>query len=141
MKKIDRILLIDDDEINNFINELLLRGLDLTDQFHVFKNGKEALAFIKESCIVDEKLCSGLIILDHYMPVMDGMEFMEELNKINHTNSHEFVVLLLAATTSPADLKKFEALGIADTTDKPLSEEKVLEVCELYHKRRKESKN
>ncbi len=135
MKKVERVLLIDDDEINNFINELLLRGLNVTDELHVFKNGKEALEFITENCIINSKLCPGLIILDHHMPVMDGMEFMQELNKLEGIDKKDLVVLLLAASTSVHDLEKFKELGIILTTDKPLSEQKVIEACDIYHSR------
>ena len=47
MKRLSAILLIDDNETSNFLNERLLRRLNLTDHILVLSNGKQALDYLE----------------------------------------------------------------------------------------------
>lgn len=134
MKKIERILLIDDDEINNFINLKLLNRLNIAEEIKILKNGFEALNHLKNQCILNGKICPGLVFLDHHMPVMDGMEMMQEFNKIPITNRNDIVFILLGANSSKADFALFKNLGVEEFTEKPLEEEVVLNAYNKYWK-------
>jgi CheY-like chemotaxis protein len=132
MRKLKTILLIDDDPINNFINLRLLEKLAIADFVKVVRNGKEGIDFIKTACKPEERICPEFIILDNHMPVMDGIEFMEQLNKENFINRDEVVILALAATYTEEDMEKLRNLGVQEFTNKPLSKEIVLEICQRY---------
>jgi CheY-like chemotaxis protein len=132
MRKLKTILLIDDDPINNYINKRLLEKLAIADSVKVVRNGKEGIDFIKTACKPDEMMCPEFIILDNQMPVMDGMEFMENLNKENFINRDEVVILCLAAASTEVDIEKLKKLGVQEFTNKPLSKEIVLEICQRY---------
>lgn len=129
MKKLKKIMLVDDDFINNYINEKLLNKLELAEQVVVLKNGKEGLDFLKEN---SEGVCPELIFLDNQMPVMDGVEFMENLKKINFRNFKEVVVMLLVATVNDSDIEKYKELGVNEFTSKPLSEKVILDTVNKY---------
>ncbi|MFN6945615.1 MAG: response regulator [Cytophagaceae bacterium] len=133
MTKINTVLLVDDDEINNFINGRLLNSLDIAQDVRIVKNGQEALKFIGNKCRTeDNKICPELILLDQNMPVMDGVEFLEEFNKLDFSNKDDVVIIMLSAASEPADKSKIETLGISGFMIKPLTKESVLEVYKKH---------
>jgi len=68
------ILLVDDDEIHLEITEVSLQ-----DEYEIFmvKSGEEALEFLGKSQIVPD-----LILLDIFMPVMNGWVVFDKINDI-----------------------------------------------------------
>lgn len=137
MKKLNTILLIDDDQINNYLNEVLLKELGIAQAVKVVLNGKQALEYLLDHCEATHKsehkrsFCPELIIFDHHMPVMDGMEFIQALNQIGFVNRQEVVFILLAIHTAQEDIEAFKGLGVQEFTNKPLSKEIVMDA---YHK-------
>lgn len=135
MRKIKKILLIDDDEVNNFINKAILERLNIAEEIITVLNGKDALEYLKQHCFSDKSICPHFIILDHLMPVMDGIDFMEEINLLKFREKEKQTkILLLASHATPEDIEVYEELGIDDYTPKPLSEETVLELWKKYWK-------
>ena len=132
MKKLNRVLLVDDDDVNNFLSRQILEELDIYKHLVVLFNGKEALDYIIQECVIPDKLEIDLIILDHHMPVMDGKEFMEEFNKRHFKGKEDIKILLLGAHSTLKDLEMFKELGVHDFTSKPLSKETVLELYDKY---------
>ena len=132
MKKLEKILLVDDDPTNNFLNSKLLNDLKFAEEIVVLTNGKLAFDYIQENCNTPTKSCPALIILDHHMPVMDGMEFMKLLNNSGILKTMEVVVLLLAVQTKPEDLILFQKLGVQEFTPKPLSKKRLMEAYQKY---------
>ncbi|HTF80358.1 MAG TPA: response regulator [Cytophagales bacterium] len=132
MKKIEQILLIDDDEINNFLNVRLLNQLGITKEIKVLHNGAEALDYIKSNCIKNDKICAGLVILDHHMPVMDGLEFMKEYNKLSISNRSAMVFIMLGASTVIKNRELLKELGVEEFASKPLSKQAVLDTYLKY---------
>ena len=140
MKKLKKILLIDDDEINNFINVHILQKLNIAEKIKVAKNGKEALDFIKDTCGPNDLICPEFIILDYKMPVMDGIEFLENLHKLKFQNWHEVIFLALAAHLKEDTIEELRRLGVQEFTSKPLSEELIMELYGKYWAQKAETK-
>src|SRR5687767_13817888 len=102
MKKLKKILLVDDDKINNYLNETLLEDLHIADTISIEMNGELALKHLQDNCDLklSNYLCPQLVILDHYMPVMDGLELMEALKRINFIDRHKVVFILLGVNSN-----------------------------------------
>lgn len=128
MRKLNCILLVDDDFASNYLTETVLQDMDLTDQIHVAKNGQEALTFVQENCKSDTLNCPDLILLDINMPVMDGFEFLKEFEKIQ-TYKHTSIILLTTSTNSK-DIEKAKQYQVTAYLEKPLTEEKLLKIIE-----------
>lgn len=80
MKK-KAIWLIDDDPIYKIVMKKIITKLGLLDTTTTFSNGKEALVAL-ELVMQNQHNIPDLILLDIEMPVMDGWEFMNEIQKL-----------------------------------------------------------
>ena len=127
MRKLNVALLIDDDSINNFINERLLKKLQIAEQVKVVLNGEEALKYIKARAS-EGTSCPELILLDINMPVMDGFEFMENYKNLNLSFVSKPVVILLTTSKNTIDLQRASDVNISGYLNKPLTNDKVKEV-------------
>ena len=71
-----KVLIIDDDNINNFLCVSILEELQITKEVQVVENGEDGLNKLLDPL---EEI-PDLVIFDHKMPVMDGAEMVEQLH-------------------------------------------------------------
>lgn len=121
-------MLVDDDEITNHINKLLIEDLDLAHHIAVAYNGQEALEIIQGQMIKDQQPL--LILLDINMPVMDGFEFLAELENMKNLDRENIYVVILTSSNNQKDLDRTKRHKIHGYLDKPLTEEKVIQVLD-----------
>jgi CheY-like chemotaxis protein len=74
-----KIIFIDDDTEMVRIYNSILEHKNLSDYFLHFENGKEGIDYLKG--IKDEEDLPDYILLDLYMPEMDGFKFLKQFNK------------------------------------------------------------
>ncbi|GGZ41990.1 response regulator [Echinicola pacifica] len=72
------VLLIDDDEINNYVNSSILHKEFPHLEIKQFTSAEEALAHILSNADIPY-----YIFLDINMPLMNGWEFLDELDKLD----------------------------------------------------------
>lgn len=132
MNDFDWVLLVDDDKINNYINERLIKKLNLASQINVAFNGEEALEAL-EQLITTESKSNGFIFLDINMPVMDGFEFLEVFKEKYQSINGKVTIVMLTTSTNSKDLEKVKSAGIAGYINKPLTEQKILELFQGFN--------
>lgn len=132
MKKLSIVLLIDDDSTTNFLNNLLLKRLDVADTLLVAENGAVGLSILADVCTEATLSCPALILLDVNMPVMNGIEFLEAYQHLPLAQRQATIVVLLTTSVHPRDLERVRQLPIAGTLSKPLTEEKIRGVLQQY---------
>lgn len=126
MKRIDSVLLVDDDPICNFISTTLLKQLHIAEEIHTVTNGKEALRFLKENAAIKTvSIFPEVIFLDLNMPVMDGFDFLEQLNKTMPAYATVSKIYILTSSESPLDIDRCNQYDIAGYISKPLNEQKI----------------
>ncbi len=126
MKRIDSVLLIDDDEVCNFISVTLLKHLHLSDSINSVTNGKEALRFLKENAVIKTtQVFPEVILLDLNMPVMDGFDFLEQLTNTMPAYASVSKIFILTSSESPLDIDRCRRYDIAGYISKPLTEQKL----------------
>lgn len=130
MHKVSCILLVDDDEINNFINESMIRRMDVCDKVKISLNGEEALLYLAKHGSSFDSDFPELIILDQHMPEMEGAEFLELFNQINANKQKKAKIVVLSANENPEIKEKLYNLGVRNFLMKPLTEEKLKRVLE-----------
>ncbi|MBL7929047.1 MAG: response regulator [Bacteroidia bacterium] len=115
-------LLIDDNEIDNFINERIINTSGFAEEIIVKTSTDEALEFLK-GCEQNPASMPPVIFLDLNMPVKDGFVFLEEFNKLSDLVKSKSKVVVLSASISPDDINKASANPyVIRYLNKPLSE-------------------
>ena len=135
MQKLSSILLVDDDDTTNFLNESLLRALQVADQFVVARNGLEALALLENQCVAPTASCPALILLDVNMPAMNGMEFLEAYQRLPREHQEAIIIVVLTTSMNSTDLTRLNELPIAGMASKPLTEDKINTILKLHFQR------
>ena len=127
LNAINSILLIDDDNIANYLHASLIRKVNLTTTIFVKLNGREALNFLEESYAQCMALPS-LIFCDLNMPVLNGFEFIEWLRQNSIAVLNNIPLVALSTSACDADMKKMNELKVQHCLAKPLTREKLLSV-------------
>ena len=128
MKAIKSIGLVDDDEVYVFLTKKVIEITNLIDLIIVFKNGLQALNYLKENFDKPDSL-PEIILLDLSMPVMDGWQFLEEWVKLKPKIGKKITIYLSTSSISPVDILR--AKEIAEVTDiifKPITIEKLIDI-------------
>ena len=133
MDKIRCILLVDDDQITNFANQLLLEDLAVAEQVLVANNGQEAIQRIRQQC--GGGACPELILLDINMPVMNGFEFLKAYEGLDVAHKQSVVILMLTTSMNPGDVERLKQVPIQGLLNKPLTEEMVRDLLQRHFNR------
>ncbi|QHL88585.1 response regulator [Nibribacter ruber] len=132
MKRLNLILLVDDDETTNYLNKRLLNNLGVAERIEVATNGEEALKFLKTNHAAGHP-GPELILLDIKMPVMDGFEFLEEYTHLSAELKNCILVMMLTSSASFYDLERLKQYTTVQRhISKPLQEPHVREIMDTY---------
>jgi len=136
MKKINCILLIDDNPADNYYHEYIINDTGLCSHVKVAVNGIEALSYLKRS-MEEERTETvpkpDILFLDINMPRMDGFEFLEEYKKLNDNMRSSIKVVMLTSSPNPDERNK--ALVYPEVNEfhiKPLSMDMLRGILEKY---------
>ncbi len=120
------IMLIDDNEIDNFINQKMMESCNFSENIHIYTSGKSALEYLKNMERIQDgsKLTTPeLIFLDINMPVLDGFQFVEEFEKLDKKFISATKIIMLTSSIDPDDHAKSKLFSsIHDYVIKPLSQ-------------------
>lgn len=122
MAKFKDILLVEDDPITILVCERIIKMTSFAEKVTSCQNGKLAFDYLlhaKEKGTLPE-----IIFLDINMPVMNGWDFLMELDKVK-SDFEEFPgIYLLSSTVDPEDFTKAKEFTLVkDFISKPLSKE------------------
>ncbi len=132
MRKLQSILLIDDDPTTSYVNQKLLERLDVTDRVRVALTAPEALELLATHGEHPRADAPVLLFLDVQMPVMDGFEFLAAYQQLPLAQREAIVVIMLTNSLYALDVARMEQLPIAGFLEKPLTEEKVRHVLKTH---------
>ena len=114
----NRILLVEDNKINQLVVAKLLRKLNI--DVVTADNGLEALEAI-------DKIYFDLILMDIQMPKMDGYRATAEIRKNTDERKRETPIIALTASAFLTEKEKAKLFGMNDHVGKPFGQEDLLD--------------
>jgi CheY-like chemotaxis protein len=125
--KYHRAMLVDDNEMDNFINQKIIESSLFAKNIYISTNGISALEFLKNILATEnlaEEIMPNVIFIDINMPLMDGFQFIDEFLKLPEKIKKKTKLVIL--TTSINNDDKGRALKYGNKVtfiSKPLNEE------------------
>ncbi len=131
-RKLNCILLIDDDEPTNVFHQMVIEEAGCAETVVSVESGPEALNYL-ESKVDGEHPQPALIFLDINMPDMNGWEFLEEYNKLESKMKGDIVFIMLTTSLNPKDKETAESIPtINGFSNKPLTVESLTEMVKEH---------
>ena len=138
-KKLDCILLIDDDPATNFLHKMIIEQAQIAHEIRIVYNGQEAIDYLIRSADYETPDPStypepDLIFLDINMPVMDGWEFLEAYEERFSTHLKATVICMLS-TALPKNVEhkiNRRRIEISNFIEKPLRRNMLLDIMGHY---------
>lgn len=99
------ILLIDDNEIDNYVTNYIVTKSQLAEKITTKNSAIVALEYLKS---LEENTTDfpELIFLDIKMPIMDGFGFLDELIKLSSIIEKKCVVIMLSSSNDQNDIDR-----------------------------------
>jgi CheY-like chemotaxis protein len=112
-----RVLLVEDNKINQFVTASFLKNWGL--KTDIANNGQEALDLLM---VRDYDIC----LMDLHMPVLDGLETVREFRKKEKPPRNKNLPIIALTANAFSDTKK-EVLdsGMNDFTSKPINQDEL----------------
>ncbi len=115
-------IVIDDTELDQFIAKKMITQADKRFEVKSFYEAKSAIEYIKSE---SELLSTGtvtLILLDMYMPVMNGFGFLDAFETLDPEVQNKYYVVALTSSVDFTDNARFKSYtSVRGVLCKPLS--------------------
>lgn len=118
-----QVLVVEDNEINQIVLQAMLEPLKF--QLDFADNGKEALEKIKQKKY-------HVILMDHYMPVMDGVETTIAIRNMEDEYYHKIPIIALTADAVEGTKEQFFEIGMNDFLTKPVDMKKICKTLQKW---------
>jgi CheY-like chemotaxis protein len=120
------ICIIDDDPIYQFLINKVIGNSKAGHELMFFKNGKEALDYFMLDLTNN---LPEIILLDLEMPIMDGWDFLKEIDKLQTEKTDIYIV---SSSISDEDKDKAKTFPrIKGHYSKPINSNKIQEITKL----------
>jgi CheY-like chemotaxis protein len=130
--KYQSVMLVDDNELDNFINQKVIESCFFSKTIYVNTNGISALEFFKNIMTAEKSLKSiipRVIFIDINMPLMDGFQFIDEFMKFPQNIKDRTNLVILTSSISPRDKEIVSRYGDkVSFINKPLNEESLFNI-------------
>lgn len=131
-KAIDLVMLVDDNDTDNFISKRIIEITDFAGRVEVKNSGKSALDYLAENQNSPENL-PNIIFLDINMPVVDGFVFLYEFEKFRELVRTKCKVIILSSSDNKRDIDKIVNNNyVIKFITKPLTEGSLEEIRLKY---------
>ncbi|MBO5487663.1 MAG: response regulator, partial [Eubacterium sp.] len=116
-----RLLLVDDNQMNLDLLKGILRNTKMKLDFAM--NGQEALELVRKNRY-------HLILMDHMMPVMDGVEALQNIRSEHLCDDISIIVLTANVVENAKD--EYLAAGFDDYLSKPIFRKQLIDTLKKY---------
>ncbi|MGO4903928.1 response regulator [Flavobacterium sp. W20_MBD1_R3] len=99
------IWIVDDDTIYQIIVNKIIQRSEKFSAVSSFKNGKEAIDHLYLA-VENDEILPDIILLDINMPIMDGWEFMEQMDLLKCKFNKQIIVYIVSSSIAVEDKNK-----------------------------------
>ncbi|ELR73209.1 two-component response regulator [Fulvivirga imtechensis AK7] len=125
-------MLVDDNEIDIFINQKILEFNRFAKKLLTFNSGRTALDYLGSSALED---LPEVIFLDLNMPVIDGFRFLYEFSKFPEKIKKKSSIVILTSSDNLRDKEKVKVnVDVIQFLSKPLNDQKVDKIRMMLQK-------
>ncbi|MES2140740.1 MAG: response regulator [Bacteroidota bacterium] len=125
--KYQSVMIVDDCEIDNYINEIIIKKAGFAENVYKHSGALGSLEFLKNIAMLnytDLDLLPSVLFLDINMPVLDGFQFLDELNNFPTQLNRKIKIVILSSSANPSDIKKASQYKqVVKFLHKPLTKE------------------
>jgi CheY-like chemotaxis protein len=108
-KNVKTVLLVDDDNMTNFLHQRVLSKSAICADVKVAKNGQEGIQKLVElNQVLASKDDTVVVFLDLNMPILDGWGFLQEYAKNKNNLKFNTKIFVLSSSINPDDKEKAE---------------------------------
>lgn len=128
---VKNVLLVDDNETDNFIHKVVLELNNFAENIIVCDGGKAALDYLRkhednDSCLPD------IIFLDLNMPVVNGFRFLSEFESLPLSIRSKSKIVILSSSENSRDKERVSSHShVCAYLTKPLSEDGLAQLREM----------
>lgn len=116
-----RVMVIDDNPIDLYITDRVIRKCDFSSQVLQFSSAQEALQYLTEHKNTPE-LLPEIIFVDIYMPQMSGFEFMEEYDLFSDSLKSHCSCYIISSSLDHKDILRAGAdINVVAFQEKPVN--------------------
>ena len=120
--KFERVLLIDDNDIDNFINERMITTTNFGRTVVVKTSSEAAIEYLRKNMETADQI-PHIVFLDLNMPVVDGFGFLTEYESLPDAVKKFSKVIVLSSSISPEDINRASTNPyVVKYINKPLNE-------------------
>jgi CheY-like chemotaxis protein len=105
--KVPNLWIIDDDPMSSFYIKRLAELGELAHIITIYNTAQGAINYLLHHRKTVEHL-PDIILLDIYMPEVDGWEFLNQLKKIEDQLTKKAAIYIISSSNHPRDLSKAE---------------------------------
>lgn len=129
-RPINAIMLVDDNKIDNFFHERVIKKYNPEITVIVRETGQDAIDYLTGDGM---PLLPNLIFLDINMPGMNGWEFIEHYKQLDRELHTSIIVVMLTTSQNNEDILLAKSHNIiADFKSKPLTIEGLKEIIDNH---------
>lgn len=126
------VMIVDDNEIDVFINQKVLEFNHFAKRIFTFKSGRKALDYL---CSAPPQDLPDVIFLDLNMPVVDGFRFLYEFSTFPEAIRNQSSIVVLTSSENFRDKEKIAVnTDVIEFLPKPLSDQKLDKIRMLLEK-------
>lgn len=120
--KVKKVMIVDDNEFDCYITSKIVTNFDENIDIMEFNSSITAIQYLEEFQNVTAKL-PDLILLDIYMPILDGFEFIEKFNSLSDTLKKHTKICILSTTVDDLYIHKAKVDESVLFSSKPITKE------------------
>jgi CheY-like chemotaxis protein len=131
--KVKNVLLIDDNDIDTFINKHVISRCNIADSIITKNSASAALDYLKNGLQNSEDF-PEIIFLDIKMPEIDGFGFLERYNELKDEKKYSCTIIMLTSSSDNHDIERaMNNPFVKKYLNKPLQAGMLSDILEIVH--------